>query len=142
MSRTLKTLGIIVLALVTMLLAGCESESPLGPTTSSEPVIDTAPPAAPTGLAVSGTGNTVKVAWDANVVDEDFFGFMVYRVVWGVQYPMLDLPTRETHWIDDHPVNLACTYLVTALDIAGNESAWAAINFVGEWDDTRIRQQS
>ncbi len=140
MLRTLKTLGIIALALTAFALTGCDSETPLA-LISDEPVLDTAPPTTPTGLAAAGIDHSVKVAWDANVVDDDFFGFMIYRVVWGVQYPMLTLPTRETHWIDDHPVTVACTYVVTALDQAGNESAWAAVNFLGDSQEMPNRQE-
>ncbi len=132
MKRMIKALVLMTLALAALTMAGCESDSPLAPAPiTSEPVLDTAPPAVPTGLAAAPNQRTVKVTWDANVLDEDFEGFMVYRVVWGNWSPMLDLPQMDNLWIDDHPVDVACTYAVTALDSRGNESAWAAVNFLG-----------
>ncbi len=141
MKPTLKMFALFAMIIGALVLTGCESDNALAPVVVPETVADTAPPAAPTGLAASTSNDNVKVTWDANVVDEDFHGFMVYRVVWGDHYPMLDLPTQDTIWIDDHPVNVACTYLVTALDETGNESAWAAVNYYGPEDESRIGMQ-
>lgn len=139
MKQTLKIFGLITLTLAFLAMTGCESESPLAVNIPAEPVIDTAPPAIPTGLSAAAAGQLVKVSWDANVLDEDFSGFMVYRVVWGTHFPMLNLPQAGTQWVDDHPVNVACTYVVTALDESGNESAWAAVNFLGFEDEPELR---
>ncbi len=132
MTNALKIFGLLALTLATLALTGCESESPMASIIPTEPTVDTAPPTIPTGLSAASADQLVKVSWDANVLDTDFSGFMVYRVVWGTRYPMLNLPQQDNNWIDDHPVNVACTYLVTALDEAGNESGWAAVNFLGD----------
>ncbi len=142
MKRTIKALTLMTLALAALTMTGCGSDNPLDPVpVSSEPIIDTAPPAVPTGLAAAPNAQSVKVTWDANVLDSDFVGFMVYRVVWGNQYPMLNLPMTDNLWIDDHPVDVACTYAVTALDSHGNESAWAAVNFLGLPETPRLHLQ-
>jgi len=130
MTNSFKTISLIILAIAALALGGCSSDGPLA-LAGVDPVIDTAPPTIPTGLAAAAADHSVKVSWDKNVLDEDLYGFMVYRVVWGTRYPMLGLPQQGNQWIDDHPVNVACTYVVTALDNSGNESAWAAINFLG-----------
>ena len=141
MNPTLKMFALFAMIIGALILTGCESDDALAPVVAPGTVADTAPPAAPTGLAASTSSGNVKVTWDANFVDEDFHGFMVYRVVWGDHYPMLDLPTQDTIWIDDHPVDVACTYVVTALDETGNESAWAAVNYYGPEDEPQIRMQ-
>ncbi len=130
MTNSFKTISLIILAMAALTLTGCSSDGPLA-LAGVDPVIDTAPPTIPTGLAAAAADHSVKVSWDENVLDEDLYGFMVYRVVWGTRYPMLGAPQQDNQWIDDHPVNVACTYVVTALDNSGNESAWAAINFLG-----------
>ena len=139
MIRSLKIFGLFTLTLAALAMIGCGSDSPLDALAVATPVIDTAPPAIPTGLSAAATGQSVKVSWDTNVLDEDLSGFMVYRVVWGTRFPMLDLPQLESQWIDDHPVNVACTYVVTALDQSGNESAWAAVNFLGLEEEPQMR---
>lgn len=130
MTRSFKISVLVVLTLAALALTGCETENPFDSTTKAEPVIDTAPPAIVTGLSASAADFSVKVSWDANVLDADLYGFMVYRVVWGTPYPMLALPQLENQWIDEAPVSMACTYIVTALDRTGNESARAAVNFL------------
>ena len=132
MTNPIKTLTLITLIAATVALTGCSEESTL--LAPQQAVVETAPPAVPTGLAAAPARQNVQLMWDANVLDEDFAGFMIYRVVWGNSYPMLTLPTQSTIWVDTHPVDVACTYAVAALDRAGNESAWAAINYVAEPD--------
>ena len=139
MKRSFKIFGLLTLTVAALAMTGCESDSPLAILSVAEPVIDTAPPSIPTGLSATATDQIVKVSWDPNVLDADLSGFMVYRVVWGTHFPMLDLPQLENQWIDDHPVNVACTYVVTALDQAGNESAWAAVNFLGMEEEPQMR---
>ncbi len=139
MTHSLKIIGLLALTLVAITITGCSDDSSPVAVIPSEPVIDTAPPAIPTGLSAAATDNRVKIDWDENVLDADLYGFMVYRVVWGTRYPMLNLPQQETQWIDDHPVNVACTYVVTSLDQACNESAWAAVNFLGLDDEPELR---
>lgn len=139
MNSTIKTFTLFAIIVSTLAFTGCESDNILAPVADSPIVLDTAPPTVPTGLAAAPAKNeNVKVSWDANVLDEDFHGFMVYRVIWGDHFPMLTLPTQENIWIDDHPVNIACTYVVTALDESGNESAWAAVNYYGQEDRPNI----
>ncbi len=140
MKSTMKAITLVTIIISSLTMIGCEADNVLAPASSAVVVIDTAPPATPTGLAAMATENNhVKLAWDANVTDADLHGFMVYRVIWGDHYPMLTLPIQENTWVDDNPVNIACTYVVTALDGSGNESAWAAINYFGPEVNTRHR---
>jgi len=140
MKSTMKIFTLFAIIISALAFTGCESDNALAPVIDTPIVLDTAPPTVPTGLSAAAAENeNVKISWDANVLDEDFHGFMVYRVVWGNHFPMLTLPTQDTMWIDDHPVNVACTYVVTALDESGNESAWAAVNFYGQADLPRMR---
>lgn len=142
MKKEFKIMALLTLTLAALALTGCEGDNPLAVISATpDQVIDTAPPAIPTGLSATATDLSVKVSWDANVVDGDLFGFMVYRVVWGTPFAMLNLPLHDTQWIDDHPVNVACTYVVTALDEAGNESAWAAVNFLGLDEEPEVNME-
>lgn len=125
------------LTLQSLILVGCSDDNTV--VQPSANAIDTAPPSVPTGLTAALTKpqahphamTHVKVGWDPNVVDDDFAGFMVYRIVWGERHAMLDLPIRDSFWVDTHPVDVACTYAVTSFDQSGNESAWVAVNFLG-----------
>jgi hypothetical protein len=53
---------------------------------------------------------------------------------------MLTLPIQGTTWLDTHPVDVACTYAVSAFDWSGNESAWTAVNFVEESSAHQMRR--
>ncbi|PID81826.1 hypothetical protein CSB20_00985 [bacterium DOLZORAL124_64_63] len=137
MLNAIKILTLVALITASMSLTGCGKESTL---LAPETTLDTAPPAVPTGLAAAPGRQNVKLVWDANVLDEDFAGFMIYRVLWGTPYPMLTTPTRNTTWVDTNPVNVACTYAVTALDWTGNESAWAAVGYVAETEPPALQR--
>jgi len=108
-------------------------------------VFDTAPPAAPSGLAASRVGSGNRVQWSANG-EPDLAGYHVYRataqngtytrinaaMVTGTQFTDSAVPSGvDQLW-----------YKVTALDVSGNESARSAAVFVnllvagqaGEWN--------
>jgi len=93
-------------------------------------IVDTAPPAVPTNLNASNHQAWVKIAWDANTVDSDFFGFNVYRHVFGGSYLITESPLQDSYFIDYYPLRKGCVYAVTAIDESGNESAWAEFDFV------------
>ena len=71
---TLATIGIVAL------LGGCGSDDD----SSSDPVapvIDTAPPALPGGVAVDYAADqqVINLTWDANVTDADLAGYIISR---------------------------------------------------------------
>jgi hypothetical protein len=92
-------------------------------------VLDTAPPATPTGTvaAVEGSAN-VRVRWSANS-DADLAGYMVYRALatTGPFTRLTSTPIVTTDYLDaPAPDTLAAWYSVSAVDAAGNESARGA----------------
>ncbi len=119
-SKSLWALATCVL--VAFAACGC-SDSEKAPTT-----LDLAPPAVPTDLAAVYTSDVVKVSWAPNVEDADFAGFKLTRLNNNYEFPLIDTPTNVTHYIDDN-ANMSGTYhyRVTAVDLAGNESAFAGV---------------
>ncbi len=119
-SKRFLTLAVVcALALV----AGC------GSSTKSPTVVDTAPPAMPTGLWVTTTAGAVTVNWDPNTTDADFAGFRLARVVSGSTTRLVDAPADITGFTDTAPARGTVNrYLVTSVDASGNESACAAIS--------------
>lgn len=104
------------------LTAGCGSTSGL-PT-----AIDTAPPAAPTGLAASGAPLGLLLSWEPNTTDTDFAGFVVRRTVHGCATLLIATPTGATACLDPAPV-AGCLnrYDVWSVDRAGNASNFACL---------------
>jgi len=85
--------------------------------------VDTFPPAAPTGLtAIAGLGS-VELAWDRSP-DRDLAGYRLYRSVGGAELrPLGDLIASPSYSDRDVAPGQALRYLVTAVDVRGNESA-------------------
>jgi hypothetical protein len=90
---------------------------------------DTTPPAVPSGVTAADRsgdqGGVINLAWTANT-DPDLAGYHVYRAVTsGGPYTRVTLaPLTTTTFADSGLVN-GTTYFygVTAVDVAGNESA-------------------
>jgi len=126
--------GLMILAFVA---TGCGSD-PAAPEVEVPVVLDTAPPAIPTGLSANTQNWHVKVGWMDNTTDEDFAGFMVYRLAFDQTWPMLDTPITETHFVDENPLHRPCRYAVTAIDENGNESAWMEVYYQGVPDRPQV----
>ena len=127
---TVRVVMMVGLSLLGLNLAGCGSDTT--PTDLTAPIVmDTTPPAVPTGLSAAAVDFHVKIGWLPNTTDLDFAGFMVYRLAFGQTWPLLDSPTTETSFLDDSPLNRPCGYAVTAIDQSGNESAWLQVHFQG-----------
>jgi len=93
-------------------------------------VLDTAPPAAPTGIAATLATGGVRVTWSANS-EADLAGYSVYRAV-AASGPFTDvsgsLLTTPTFLDATIPAGTAVVwYQVTARDISGNESARSSV---------------
>jgi len=81
-------------------------------------VIDTKPPASPTGLSASVEGSTATLIWNANP-ESDLRGYHVYRN--GPRFTTISI--AETTYRDSSLVaNTDYTYYITAVDKVGNES--------------------
>jgi len=106
-------------------LTGCSQS---GSIAAPQAAIDTAPPAIPTGFSAMTRPSTVKLSWRPNTTDADFQGFMVYRLAFGQTWPLLDTPTQATAFLDRNPLRGPATYAITAIDLAGNESALVEID--------------
>jgi hypothetical protein len=123
------------LVLGLLLLTGCGGDdgpsapaSPADPVPGPSPAMDTSPPVSPTGLTTCNLPlRRVKIAWEPNVTDTDVIGYLLTRRSGGADVVLRVEPTPETHFVDDHPYDGVATYLVTAVDAAGNESPAAAI---------------
>jgi hypothetical protein len=103
--------------------------SALAPALLVQHLLDTAPPAAPDGLAATvEAGPSVRVRWAANA-EPDLAGYHVYRALAaGALYTRLTTSIVGTNqYIDSSaPDTVAVWYAVTAVDATGNESAKSA----------------
>lgn len=92
-------------------------------------VLDTAPPAAPTGLsALAQAGSGVALSWSANA-EPDLAGYIVYRALGGGPFGAIAGPLASTGHTDATvPAGTGTVrYQVSAIDDSGNESARSAI---------------
>ena len=125
--------GICTLAAL-FLLAGCGgSGNPTSPPAEVQ-VPDTAPPAVPTGLQAASGDDVVKLGWNPNTTDADFYAYNVYRMIAGRGVLLTEEPVSEPHFIDQKPWPEGNQYAVTSVDAAGNESAWTTVVFQAAWD--------
>ena len=122
---------LILVALATMALTGCSSDdnNPVAAAPIVPPVVDTAPPAAPTGVAAIHDMDAVGIAvsWDANVTDSDLAGYVVSRTADGVTTDLTPWVTPITSYLDDEAPAGQNVYAVCAIDASGNRSAGATV---------------
>ena len=130
--RIPKTIFVLCLPLL-IVAAGCGSDTVTPPAPSVISVgPDLAPPTAPVGLAAVGALGHVKLAWRANTIDADLVGYCVYRESFGVTRLLAEVDATTIRWIDHNPQVGTYRYAVTAVDEAGNESAWTSVFFTTE----------
>ncbi len=126
MSST-KVIGTLALiSLLSLVSIGCsDSDDPVVP---GAPAIDTMPPAIPTGLAASFSDYQVNISWATNTVDTDLVGFLVTKEHDGATSVLVSTP-EMVQSIQDSPLEGLTTYKVISVDEAGNQSAYASINY-------------
>jgi hypothetical protein len=141
MLKLLKSLTILAAGFLFLIMTGCsgDSNSPLDPGDGNRG--DNAPPAPPTGMHALAETSTVKVSWQANTTDTDLAGYLVYRTFAGVTRKLTEDPIQATNYTDEQPLRGSCTYGVTSVDHAGNESAWQQYYLernpdLPEWEET------
>ncbi|HVN97487.1 MAG TPA: hypothetical protein VMT62_13740 [Syntrophorhabdaceae bacterium] len=86
--------------------------------------VDRTAPAAPTMVSAVKTGNAVSITWKENS-EKDLAGYNVYRLGAGGSKSKLNRdPIKENSYLDaKSPNERYVSYYVTAVDMAGNESA-------------------
>jgi len=103
--------------------------SGLGTSIQVPHLLDTAPPAAPTGTSAALEGGVnVRVRWSANS-EPDLLGYLVYRALaaGGPFTRLTSSPIVPTDYLDaPAPDTLSAWYAVSAVDATGNESARSA----------------
>ena len=105
-------------------------------------ILDTAPPGMPHGLTATKDGDDVRLAWGANA-DADLRGYRVYRAT-SASGPWDEVTTSAliaTEFVDTGvPAGAeAVFYQISAVDVAGNESAHtAAVSVTMHVEVTRV----
>jgi len=115
-------LTLLIVAMAVVFGAGCSDDSPVTPST-----IDTAPPAVPSNLTADYSKSIAVISWAQNTVDSDLAGFVVTRDNRGSTDEMISTPTLLTSFTDPAPQTGVSTYHVSAVDLAGNQSAVASV---------------
>lgn len=113
-------MGLIAMALF---IGGCSNNDD----EAVAPIVDTVPPAIPEGIAAGVVGGgAVSLTWDANTVDSDLLGYIVYRsesAQVGFR-PLTTQPVGSNTWSDAHvQPGRTYYYAVAARDVSRNESA-------------------
>ncbi len=98
--------------------------------TSLAKTFDSSPPATPTSFQAAAGPSLVKLDWAPNTADNDFLGYRVYRMIDGRAVLLSAQLLTVPQFIDHHPWPTAMSYAVTAVDMAGNESAYQTVIFV------------
>lgn len=121
--------------LMSVLMLGCLALAAAGCSDDSTPtaVRDTAPPAVPSDLTADAYLGTVAVSWAPNTTDADFAGFTVDRTCNGVTVSIVSLPQNITSIDDEHPEPGYNVYSVSAVDRNGNESAYATVGVLVQY---------
>jgi len=84
---------------------------------------DIFPPKTPANLQSSPAAGSISLIWDANT-EPDLAGYIVLRSTAGQRLePMFEDPIKETIFRDDVQPGIRFTYVVVAVDRAGNRSA-------------------
>jgi len=118
--KAIMTLALIII--VSLAFTGCSDDS----STVTQTAIDTAPPAVPAELAIAYNDGVVALSWAANTTDDDFDSFVVQRDYYG---EISTLQTGAANTFQDSPLMGLNVYNVYSVDLAGNESAVASVEY-------------
>ncbi|MFZ1948008.1 MAG: hypothetical protein WAW06_10725 [bacterium] len=113
--------AVLGLTTVLVLFVGCSQDNP------TTPAVDTVAPNPPVGIAVEHQGgDLVRVSWDQNA-EADLAGYLIYRSSGDAELAQATARVLACPWYYDHvPVmGQAVCFRVTAVDEAGNESAFS-----------------
>ncbi len=115
-----------MLCIVLLAVAGCSKDA----SKTTAPIVDTIPPSIPDGIAAAvGDGDQVALTWQANTVDSDLQGYVVYRsneLLQGFR-PITAQPVTSNSWVDMHThAGETYYYSVAARDVSHNESGRSA----------------
>jgi hypothetical protein len=101
-------------------------EGEAAPATCETPA-DRFPPAAPTGLTAVASEGTINLIWDPSA-EADLAGYLVLRSAGPSPdlKPVTPKPIAESTFSDTVPSGVSYTYVVQAVDTAGNVSAGSA----------------
>src|SRR5262249_39073504 len=115
----------------TVRVASATIESDAGPPECTT-LVDTFPPAAPSGLATIASAGAINLIWELNK-EGDLAGYIVLRGTPGEGAidaiplePITPTPIAETHFTDAVAAGIAHVYAVVAVDRAGNRSTPSA----------------
>jgi hypothetical protein len=121
--KKLLKFSLVALPALLLALSGCNSSQAVSPTT----LLDTAPPAAPSGLGVALDGSGKRVLeWSANS-EADLATYQVYQSTSGAGngYALVGtLPAGTTDWsLPAVSAVVPAWFKVSAVDLTGNASA-------------------
>ncbi len=121
-------LTLLCVTAMTFLVVGCGSDDD----SPAAPVVDTAPPALPSGLGVqyAAVSQTATISWDQNVTDNDFAGFLVSRGSYDMApEDLVTQPQTINRYQDDNLAGAGrqVTYYVYSVDENGNVSAASTV---------------
>jgi len=114
----------VVVAAQTVAGATIESDAPPA---ACDTLVDTFPPAAPTGINAIASEGAINLIWEPNT-EKDLAGYFVLRGVEPAETlePVTPAPIAEPSFKDMVQPGLAYVYVVRAVDRAGNASARSA----------------
>ncbi len=123
-------LTLMCLTALEFLTVGCGSDDDSSP---AAPVVDTAPPALPSGLDASYASRqqAATISWDVNVTDSDFDGFLISRGSYDLEPVVLVDEPQTANSFQDNSLEGAgrqVTYYIYAVDTNGNVSAASSIS--------------
>ncbi|HSV14191.1 MAG TPA: Ig-like domain-containing protein [Tepidisphaeraceae bacterium] len=101
-------------------------------TANATRLVDTTPPAVPTGFSANGSTANITLSWSANT-DSDLAGYNLYRsnTSGGALTKLNSTPLTALSFVDTAAqLSLPSYYQLRAVDTSGNESAGTAANAV------------